>query len=174
MKPLLLSLAVLFALTTPLSAENFNPFQLAKVEEVHVKVIDTVEGNCLPGPKVLKAEAEQILRESGIKVISTMQERGHVLAITVAIHLNDATCVAAMTTELFRVEALADYTLGRVEASTVVGVHSGGRKGFQDHLRQVVSKYVQRLSVEILKAHVSRQLESSRTDSAAPTAPTTQ
>ncbi len=82
MKRLVPALAVLL-LTTPAAAQDYDEDQLAKVEAIHVNVLDSVSvsDGCLPQPNALRIEAELILRRSGIEVVELRElvER-HVLS----------------------------------------------------------------------------------------------
>ncbi len=151
------ALAILVQPVSDARAQFYDPVQLKKVEVVEVEIGDSVMGGCLPRPAVLKTEAELILRRSGIKVAAGLNS--HTLEITaIGYELQRAnktptgTCVASLTSLLWRGEFLSDQSYGLVFASKSTSILTGPKEGFQNQLRDVVNELVTDLANEILKA----------------------
>ena len=144
--------------TSPLpqvaQAQIYDEDQLSKVEKIFVVVEDDVIDGCLPSPKVLKVEAELILRRSGITVTDEGSDHP---AYTLEITPNGFTpssalnCTANIEVQLFRFEDLSDKTLALVVAEHA-SIFIGPKSGFQNQLRTFVNQAVTTLANEILKA----------------------
>jgi len=63
--------------------QHYDRAQLAKVKEISVSVLNDLKDGCVPSPDVLKIEAEQILKHSGINVTerTKIEDTPHVLFI---------------------------------------------------------------------------------------------
>ena len=164
-----LVIALLAILVMPVShvrAQDYNASQLEKVKAVEVSVIDGVKDGCLPNPRVLKTEAELILRRSGIEVEAGLTS--HTLQISAtgfelkrgSTRTPVGTCVAALEVMVFRWEGLFDQSAGTVIASSYTNVLVGDKETFQNDLRNSVNEEVTAVANEILKARANASSKS--------------
>jgi len=149
------SLFVLFVLlATPAMGQDFVAHeQLRKVKVVRVVVTDNLGNGCVPQPHVMKIEAEQILRRSGIILVETNDRSPHYLDIswlgaTPSMHV----CATGVTISLQRFELLPDKSVGNVQAYFSRHFLSDLKINFQQRLRETVGRHVNLLANEILKA----------------------
>lgn len=127
--------------------------QLAKVSEINVRIANDLEDrDCLFDPDTLETEAELVLRRSGIAVRES-HVGNHIFMISIAGYkTSNDLCVASYQLDLYKWEALLDFSAGFVYSFFNSGVMSGSPSDFQDRLRSRVNETTTALANEILKA----------------------
>ncbi|MDE0780719.1 MAG: hypothetical protein OSB67_08200 [Alphaproteobacteria bacterium] len=147
----IIAISLCFAATSA-GAIYFDEEKLAKVKAIRVEVEANVDGGCLDSGDALHAEAELILRRSGIKVRRDYPR--HTLSIGVTGYaINKYTCAAALRLQLYKFDRLADGSREAVEAAEYKGwLLNGPKGGFLQQLREQVNAQVSKLANEILKA----------------------
>jgi hypothetical protein len=146
----IIAIVFCFTATTGANAQYFSSSRLGKVEAIKVGVEADVDDGCLDNPNVLKIEAEQVLRQSGIKVVE--DNSGIFLTIEVIAHAITGGCSAHIGLQTYGFEALTDSTFGLVTAADQGGVRWGPKESFPQQLLVVVNQFVSQLANEILKA----------------------
>lgn len=153
-----LALAFTFAVLAASAAKaqrHYDAQQLAKVDEVYVRVETSAGDDCQARPDAFKVNAEQILRRYGIKVLAERKFTAHKLDISPTRFVwprAPGICVANLEIELWRFEDRRDGTGGRVPGSYYSSVLSGSRETFQQRLGERIDREVTALANEILKA----------------------
>jgi len=160
MRPFILFVTMI-AFSTSAFAEGVyqNVDELRLVQSISVRVVDQVKNGCLQNPKALRAEAELILQQSGIKIAAEPSEQDHRLLIAAAggeVKLPDSQVDFCMTTVDVNVARFIRAPEGHLVAvwAYKLGALVGGasKPKSQENLRAAVSQIVSDLANEIRKA----------------------
>ncbi|WP_119462927.1 hypothetical protein [Rhodospirillaceae bacterium SYSU D60014] len=162
MKQIIGAIFILLALNAPALAEGSyqDGDELRLVRLIYVYVADKVKDGCLPRPESLKAEAELILRRSGIPLTQAPQQvsagAGYGLSITplgyaMGEPLNNL-CVARLSVRLYRYAETPEGHYAYVLAYDQGAVMNQPKPDLQSVLREGISTVVTDIANEILKA----------------------
>jgi hypothetical protein len=135
--------------------------EIGLLQQVYVTVYDEVTDGCLPQPDALKAEAELVLRRSGISMFDG--EPGQFRAINGKYALDisvvgfgsitrDETCAFRLDLDLYRYAVVPEGHLALIWAYRSAGVGSFRKTEMQEQLRSATSGATADLASAILKA----------------------